>query len=1037
MSTEAFSRYVCWEEQPLNRVINTEAVSRDIEIFLATHAPFTTITYLKSPRQIKDTSETHLLEELLQRSKNDEHSFVVMQGIQGTGKSHLIRWLRERYIAESREADNTAVVLLIERANSSLRQTLSQIANSSLFDSKRFANQIKKLESATQQLSDESLSDTILNNLQIATQEVAVTAPRRIEGKVGKFLLDHFIRQQLKREGAAIERIRLFLSGRSGAGLAENEFPRFIAEDFDFATAVRRNIVSQGGHRDTKDLADTLHLKPEKRQELADYLNQLLPFTIERTTALSATDLKQMFYDLRRELKQQGKSLVLFIEDISVFTGLDAGLVDVLVTQHTGEGGRNYCRLTSVVGITDAYYKDNFPGNIKDRVTHHLTLNMGNGSLLLSNEEAAANLAARYLNALRLSSDEISEWVKFGAQPEDLPNACNTCLHRNSCHAAFGFSPLGGAENDQLQAGLYPFNNQALWALYQGLDTTKVSQTPRTFLTSILDYVLLSHTSKVKEGQFPPPARELVNDVRPPRLEQDTQRSLITQQTSSTAIADRIESLVLFWGDRTINRRSENEHVAVGHLSETVFRAFDLPFIPGDTSKPIIPPPVVPKPVSPPGPTIDPVIADIQEWRSGSELKNYDQLSRWLAAFAKESIDWEAHQISLTVVDDKITGRRFVIEGQRGRASGDRLLFERSDDLAFVLQALAALHQRAVSLSPDEIGGHLIRLSNWLVKEETRIVEFARHPSANVKEPKPLLDLLVETNLLIACLGEDLAASQSTPRELYLRMMKDSGKRSSWPTLRARTPYPRSKDWRNLVQGIKDGEAGCREQLQILVNCRQGISRQITFLDPAGVLDAISAVKKRGWSFPPLSLDENDQRTNKVWKLVGAVYNKLQPLFLPTVECEKQHAHIILDQLDSLLGSAIPKDVFQAIEDLLQKFKDHAISVSTSRFTVNEKLTGRKLANRLDGLQNVLKSESSEDLVLSLSGAGDLLQDALAYTDYFEKFVKVAREEGEKLKVSIARLERESQDNNQYQRTLEEYYALEQLLASTLEQEEV
>jgi hypothetical protein len=351
------------------------------------------------------------------------------------------------------------------------------------------------------------------------------------------------------------------------------------------------------------------------------------------------------------------------------------------------------------------------------------------------------------------------------------------------------------------------------------------------------------------------------------------------------------------------------------------------------------------------------------------------------------------------------------------------------------LQALAALHQRAVSLSPDEIGGHLIRLSNWLVKEETRIVEFARRPLANVKTPKPLLDLLVETNLLVACLGEDLASSQSTSRELYLRMMKNSGKRNSWSTLMARTPYPRSRDWRDLVRGIQNSEAGCREQLQILVNCRQGISRQITFLDPAGVLDAITAVKKRGWNVPPLSLDEIVESNNKVWKPVGVIYTKLQLLFSPTIECEKQHVHLILGKLESLLGNAIPKDVFQAIDDLLQKLREHAIPIAISRFTVNENLTGRKLANRLDGLQSVLKSESSEDLVLSLSGAGDLLQDALAYTDCFEKFVKVAREEGEKLKVSIARLESESQDNNKYQRTLEEYYALEQLLASTLEQE--
>ena len=166
MSSNTFKRYVCWDKQPLSKIINKEAVSIDRAVFLATHTPFVTITYLRSPRQIKGASETQLLKELLQRNSNDEHTFVVMQGIQGAGKSHLIRWLKERYVTESQENHNNDVVLLIERANSSLRQTLSQIVNSGLFDAQRFTNQIRKLEDATQQLSDESLSDTILNNLQ-------------------------------------------------------------------------------------------------------------------------------------------------------------------------------------------------------------------------------------------------------------------------------------------------------------------------------------------------------------------------------------------------------------------------------------------------------------------------------------------------------------------------------------------------------------------------------------------------------------------------------------------------------------------------------------------------------------------------------------------------------------------------------------------------------------------------------------------------------------------------------------------------------
>jgi len=1064
MSTTPFTRYVCWDKQPLSKVINTDAVSIDRAIFLATHTPFNSITYINSPRQIKDTSETQLLEELIHRSVNGEHTFVVMQGIHGTGKSHLIRWLKERYAAESQGTPLNDVVLLIERANSSLHQTLTQIVRSHLFDAKRFANQIKKLENATQQLSDEGLANTILNNLHVAIGEVEVPAPRRIQGNVSIFLLDHMIRQELKREGRAIDRVRIFLSGKSdSSGLTENELPQFTPEDFEFDISVLRNI-RQEGYREATNLANDLYNRLKIRQDLADYLNQLLPFAIERTTALSANDLKQMFYDLRRELKQQGKNLVLFIEDISVFTGLDAGLVDVLVTQHTGEGGRGFCRLTSVVGITDAYFKDSFPDNIKDRVTHHLTLNIGDGekeSLLLNSQEAVADIATRYLNALRLHPEEIEEWVNLGARPSELPNACQTCPHRLICHAAFGTRPLASANDKESEAGLYPFNKQSLWTLYQGLDTTKVAKTPRTFLRKIMEYILQSHSAKVKEGQFPPSARELVDDVRPPTLKQDAQRRTITMQAPSTAVADRIESLVLFWGDRTINRSVEGERTAVGSLTEPIFNAFGLPFIEGDvTANPadkfppiaqpqIVVPPTIQagtKPLSTitPEPQLvvtehpsDPIIKDIQEWRSGEVLANYSNLSKWLADFAREFVDWEAYRISLTQVENKVTGGRFVIEGQRGRAQGDYLVFERSDDLAFVLQALTDLNQRANLLNPTEIGGHLITLSNWMEREEARIVEFVQRPLANLESPRPLLELLVRANLFISCLGEQFTASQVSPCDLYLRLMKSSARQSSWQTVMNRSPYPRSKEWRDLARGLQAVEADCRRQLEILVNRRQGTSRQITFIDAASVLDIISVVKKEGWNIPQLDLQEVVAVNNNIWQPVATAYSKLQSNFAPTTQAETQHIQTVSDKLMGFLAGATPAEAFQAIDNLLQSFRDNSISVSSSRFAVNEALTPGKLTNRLKSLQAILDSENTEALILSLSGAGELLQESAAYVDYFERFVKVAHEEETKLRDRVAGLERESQGDDLYQQMLDEYDVLDQLFGtiSTVEEE--
>jgi hypothetical protein len=518
----------------------------------------------------------------------------------------------------------------------------------------------------------------------------------------------------------------------------------------------------------------------------------------------------------------------------------------------------------------------------------------------------------------------------------------------------------------------------------------------------------------------------------------------------------------LFWGDRTINRSAESGETAVGNLSEPVFRAFDLPFIEGDgTVNPAhrFPTPVQPKTVvSPTGqagmkhpstvtqpepqpiavqqPAIDPIIKDIQEWRRGVELVRYNDLSKWLANFAKEFIDWEAHNVSLTLVDMKVTGSRFVIEGQKGRAPSDRLLFKRSDDLAFVLQALTDLNQRANSLSQTVIGGHLITLSNWMEKEEARIVEFVQRPLTDLESPRPLLELLVRANLFISCLGEEFAASKDSPRDLYLRLMKSSTKRNSWQTGMNRSPYPRSKEWRDLMRGLQTVEADCRMQLETVVNRRQGTSRQITFIDAASILDIISVIKKEGWDILQLDLQEITKVDNKVWKPVATAYSKLQSNFAPTAQAEKQHIQTVSDTLLDSLAGATPAEAFKAIENLLQSFRNNSISVSTSRFAADDTLTPRKLANRLESLQIILNSESLESLILSLSGAGDLLQEAKAYVDYFDGFVKVVNEEGEKLKETIDRLESGGQEDDLYQQMLDEYDALDQLLGSITVAEE-
>ena len=45
-------------------------------------------------------------------------------------------------------------------------------------------------------------------------------------------------------------------------------------------------------------------------------------------------DFEQVFVEIRKEIKRQGKNLTLLIEDITAFTGVNVALLNVLSAEH-------------------------------------------------------------------------------------------------------------------------------------------------------------------------------------------------------------------------------------------------------------------------------------------------------------------------------------------------------------------------------------------------------------------------------------------------------------------------------------------------------------------------------------------------------------------------------------------------------------------------------------------------------------------------------------------------------------------------------
>lgn len=942
MAERVFQNYRCWQPKRISKVINKVAIAVDNATFMATHTPFKTIRDEKTKPGV--TSEGELLAELWRCADNDQHAFVVVQGIPGTGKSHLIRWLQNRYQAKSSKDE---IVVPIKRANNSLRQTLLQILDEGIFEDEIFASYKIKLEEATRHLSERGLEDTLINSLQVAHGEVDLPQDKRPSSSIGKrleyFLLDPLIRNELRSEDGAIKRIARHISG-SRKDSQNDHPPTFFASDFDFSLELRQRLQrSSDGYRETKDLVNKL-VNEKYRQDLADYLNELLEFAVGQATALTSDDFKRMFFDLRRELQKQECSLILFIEDITAFTGLSAGLVDVLAEEH-GEANPEFCRLTSVVGITDYFYEKHFPDNMRDRVTHHLTLNALTAqntkeSHLLTDPNVIIDLTARYLNVIRLPPEKLDDWFEDGPDPDRLPNHCSDCPHRQPCHAAFGYVNVGSNQDNSSHFGLYPFNQQAIITMYRNIK--KKFRTPRTLLNSIVAYVLNSHGHLIEKGLFPPPRMEVGNDFSAPNLREFTQRDLLNHLPKNEQ--EQIESLAVFWGDRTLSRgHTAAGEPTIGGLIADVYTAFSLPFIGNEIktttkSAPSRPPAAAdsvpnlsppPKPVitekpsqdEPPSP--DPALVDIDNWVSGVKLLDrYAELAKLLANFVKESIDWDAHGISPTLVMDRVKQSFFVIEGQAGRKKRSyHLFFKRSSNLAAAFQALHQLNQKDRSLTPAQYGVYLLKLSTWLEETKSQIVDFVREPHLETPSSIPSVKLLGQSALQLGCLSGDLSQEATSPSVLFHSLIS-SCQAIEWADAIDQARGVRGTKWTQLMtrQQISKNVASIRSELLEQVNCRQGPRGDLKMLDAATLLDMLQEMKSTDWQLPKCDFRVEDD--NRIWTAIRDVHSSLRGHFRAVLSTEHQALTNLTKQIGTAIGDHTIAETFAAIQNLLDAFQN-------------------------------------------------------------------------------------------------------------------
>lgn len=603
MPDGGFAGQPCWTASSARAIFRTEALEGEDAIFLATHTPIRDFSIRGSHgNDIRQATEQGLLTALSDPDRR--HAFCAVLGEPGSGKSHLIRWL---YVNWPRGRDLT---ILLQRSDGSLEGALQQLK---LRLPERFKPLFDRL--------GQRQKATVLGRAMVFHSTLAaLLRPGHYETPLedeewckrwnpSAVILCEPVLSRWK----APERILRLISGEGERNSATARFDLFdiadlveiVAEEKLSSRPAERLVLQLDGEVDeiigpqrekglsaqaiARDFAEELH----DSLTFIDALNRRLNDAIQNVIGVSAQALKILFQDVRKALAPDTR-LVLLLEDITSWQGLDASLIDVLVTNSgtraSSSSEADICDLISVVGVTPEYYRSQLAGNYRQRITHEIRLGEGEDRLqdvvTVRDPEDRLRFAARYLAATRAGTEALEQWreeIRF-APETPAPNKCEACPVREGCLWAFG-------EMDGI--GLFPFTSDAISGFYEALkedDAGMTWKTPRGLIQAVLSPTL-SFPEALVDKRYPGPDIDRDSFTNQSRYLSGALTRLIEARVGSPSDQARLRRLLTFWGARggpETTSRADGELVFHG-IPQSVFAAFDLPWLGDEASIPVRP----------------------------------------------------------------------------------------------------------------------------------------------------------------------------------------------------------------------------------------------------------------------------------------------------------------------------------------------------------------------------------------------------------------------------------------------------------------
>lgn len=638
------------EQQDVADCIRTEAEAVHDAVLLAVHEPGPLITRSAVGGVERSATEGELLEALMRDASDGSAVLVAITGDSGIGKSHMVRWLHAQLQRHPRR-DQLVIVLVPKTA--SLRQVVERILaplkgaayDSLLADLNQAVEHLQPRDAAAMLAT--ALSIELGQRLESGKQEIDRAGPNnrplRDRLDLTKKLRD-LIREPDVLDGwfnIVLERIvKQTLEGGSEA--QTGELRRFVPEDFvipdGWSTDAARPSVQLALQQIAKNDGAS---RPLAAEILQDALDPALRTVFQFSKALGQRTIEEIVDEIRQKLLQEGKELVLLIEDFAALAGIQQPLLSLMIAESDHGGKRVRAPIRTALAVTDGF----LPGR-------QTILTRAKKEWFIPNTAATpeaiidrlVDLAGRYLNAARWGVDALvaqfgnsksggfDQWVAKFDEPLSAEDADKL--------SAFGTSRQGYP--------LFPLSRIAIDSMCRRelRVGNELRFNPRSFINTVLRETL-NLRPLFEAGAFPPAN---FKGASPPA---GVVMALGTRGWPQDQ-CKRVEAVLDHWAG---NPTSLTDPPRMG---QGVFDAFRLPwpFASRGEMPPAPPPPQPPKdpnspsPPPPPLPEVPPSPEYIEAWATGNipEVKAR-HVRNLLEAALNERIDWGSTRVRGRRVD--------------------------------------------------------------------------------------------------------------------------------------------------------------------------------------------------------------------------------------------------------------------------------------------------------------------------------------------------------------------------------------------------